>query len=343
MTGPFSKLPGIVVAGTTLLATAATATAADAPAVPAAQLFAAGSISGPANDWTPAFSPDGKSLYFTRSGPSWGFILESHQTMDGGWSEPVLASFSGEYPDSSPAMAPDGSYMVFQSQRPATAALAAEQRAKHMPLKASALWKVSRQGDGWGTPERLPDTVNITGNMWKPSVAADGDLYFISKADGEKNLHLYRSRHAGGSYLQAEPLPFSDGSTLDVDPAIAADGSYLVFSSKGRAPFKDDREHLFIVFRDGSGWGAVTPLCDSGPGNGSQTLDDDANLGPDQRTLYFASDRSLPMHLPQSRAEAAQALKDMQGWNNGNANVWSMTLGPWLDAAKAKQPMPACS
>ena len=315
--------------------------AAEAPVAPPAELFAPGTVSGPANDWAPAFSPDGKTVYFGRSGASWGFILESHLT-DQGWSEPVIAPFSGEYPDSSPAMAPDGSYIVFQSQRPATAALTAEQRANHSPLKASALWKVARAGGGWGTPERLPDSVNINGNMWKPSVAADGDLYFITKAAGEKNLHLYRSRYQDGGYLQAEPLPFGDGSTLDVDPAVAADGSYLVFSSKGRAPFKDDHEHLFLVFRAGAGWGRLIPVCDSGPGNSSQTLDDDAMLAPDQRTLYFASDRSVAMHLPKSRAEAEQAVRDMQGWNNGNANVWSMPLGPWLDAAKAGQPAPAC-
>ncbi|HEV2112382.1 MAG TPA: hypothetical protein VGT99_13570, partial [Gammaproteobacteria bacterium] len=299
-------------------------------------------ISGPANDWTPAFAPDGKTLYFTRSGVSWGFILESHQT-GSGWSEPVIAPFSGEYPDSSPAMAPDGTYLVFQSQRPATAALAAEQRRKHTPLKVSTLWRVARRGAGWDAAERLPDTVNISGNMWKPSVAADGDLYFISKADSEKNLHLYRSRYQGGRYLQAEPLPFSDGSMLDVDPAVAADSSYLIFSSKGRVPFKDEREHLFIVFREGDAWGKVTPMCDAGPGNGTQTLDDDAVVGPDQRTLYFSSDRNLPMHLPHDRAEAERAVKGMQGWNNGNANVWSMSLAPWLDAAKSKQAMPVCS
>ena len=71
---------------------------ADTPSGDAPVIFAPGPISGPANDWTPTFSPDGKTLYFTRSGVSWGFILESHQT-DKGWSEPVIASFSGEYPD----------------------------------------------------------------------------------------------------------------------------------------------------------------------------------------------------------------------------------------------------
>ena len=99
-----------------LLAGLGTAMAADAPTGYTAQLFAPGVISTAANDWTPTFTPDGKTAYLWRSGLSWGFILESHQT-GAGWSEPVIAPFSGEYPDSSPVMAPDGSYMVFESQQ----------------------------------------------------------------------------------------------------------------------------------------------------------------------------------------------------------------------------------
>ena len=320
---------------------AACTTALAAESLPTPELFAPGVISGPANDWTPTFTPDSKTLFFTRSGTSIGFILESH--LDGGrWSEPVLASFSGEWPDSSPAMAPDGSYLVFESTRPATPALATEARAEHKRLHASALWRVDRKGTAWGEPVRLPDAVNITANMWKPSVARNGDLYFISKGDGEKNLHLYRSRYRDGKYQQAEPLSFSDGKTLDVDPAVPADGSYLVFSSSGRGPFKDDHEHLYIVFAEGSGWSTPAPICYTAPGNGGQTLDDDAVIGPDDVTLYFASDRPVPMNLPKDRAEAEQQVKDMQGWNNGNANVWSLSLAPWIQAAKAGKPTPAC-
>jgi hypothetical protein len=315
---------------------------ADPAADPGVQLFAPGVISGPANDGTPAFTPDGKTLFFTRSGPTWGFILESHQT-GGRWSEPVIAPFSGEWPDSSPAMAPDGSYMVFQSSRPPTAEAAAQQRATHSPLHVSALWKVQRQGSGWGPAVRLPDAVNIGPNVWKPSVAADGDVYFNYRPDGVKNFRLYRARYQDGNYRTAEPLSFSDGKSFDVDPAVAPDGSYLVFSSTGRPPYKDEHEHLFIVFAKGDGWSEVTPLCFTAPGEGNQTLDDDAALGPDGRTLYFMSDRWVPMHLPQNRAEAEQDVKDMQGWNNGNANVWSLSLSPWLDAARAGKPMPACA
>src|SRR6202046_1057140 len=88
-------------------------------APPTPQIFAPGVVSGPANDGSPAFSPDSNTIFFTRSTANWGVIVESHN-IQGDWSRPMLAPFSGEWPDSSPAMSPDGSYLVFESNRPAT-------------------------------------------------------------------------------------------------------------------------------------------------------------------------------------------------------------------------------
>ena len=68
---------------------------------PVPQIFSPGVISGPANDGSPTFSPDGNTLYFTRSTAGWGVILESHKS-HGEWSEPDVAPFSGEWSDSSP-------------------------------------------------------------------------------------------------------------------------------------------------------------------------------------------------------------------------------------------------
>src|ERR1700733_12003973 len=78
----------------------------------APELFSPGVISGPANDGSPTFAPDGNTLFFTRRTAAWSAIVESHRVA-GEWSQPQLASFSGEYSDSSPGMAPDGSYLVF--------------------------------------------------------------------------------------------------------------------------------------------------------------------------------------------------------------------------------------
>ncbi|HLZ86348.1 MAG TPA: hypothetical protein VKQ52_03860, partial [Puia sp.] len=82
------------------------------------EVFAPGVVSGPVNDAAPAFSPDGNTVYFHRSGPAMsGVILVSHRR-NGVWSTPEIASFSGRWQDIEPAMAPDGSYLIFASNRP---------------------------------------------------------------------------------------------------------------------------------------------------------------------------------------------------------------------------------
>jgi len=104
---------------------------------------------------------------------------------------------------------------------------------------------------------------------------------------------------------------FGDPATQDVDPAVAPDESFLVFGSMhpGR-----DHERLFIVFKEGAAWSAPT------------------DLGPDFRTLYFSTDRVTPVAYPRSRAQAEADHARIQSWDNGNQNIWSISLAPWLDA-----------
>ena len=171
-------------------------------------------VSGPANDGSPAFSPDGNTIFFTRSTANWGVIVESHH-VDGHWTQPTLAPFSGEWPDSSPAMLPDGSYLVFESNRPKSPLTSCPNEGEPIPGSVSNLWRVDRVGTGWTKPARLPDTVNLAGqSIWKPSIAADGTIYFVS-IDKKGGKRLYSSQHKDGAYQQAQPPSFSDGTTLD--------------------------------------------------------------------------------------------------------------------------------
>jgi Tol biopolymer transport system component len=308
-----------------LLVTQNSATALSAPEP---QIFAPGVISGPANDGSPTFSPDGNTIFFTRSSTHWTAILESKK-VNGQWSKPTLAPFSGEWPDSSPAMSPDGSYIVFQSTRPAIPLTERPKEGVPIPGIVSNLWRVDRVGPGWSKPTRLPDTVNIGHSIWKPSIAADGTIY-LTYIDEKGGKRLFFSKYVNGSYEAAQPVSFSDGTTMDVDPEIAPDGSFLVFCSAGRLP-GDSKDHLFIARREGSGWGAVMQIRYAGDEKPyGYSTDDEPRLGADHRTLYFSSDRVVPVHFPRTHEQAERDLERMDSWDNSNSNVWSIPLASWL-------------
>ena len=303
---------------------------------PAPEVFAPGVISGPANDGAPTFTPDGNTLYFARSGANWGFILESHK-FNGQWSEPQVASFSGQFSDSQPALSPDGKRLIFTSLRSmSTAGPNSSTVAPRMIIgNSGALWEVDRVGDHWSEPVRLPETVNLSPRVFKATIAGDGSLYFMAQTDDAKTWRLYRSQYRDSSYQKAEPLSFSDGNHTDVDPQIAADESFLIFSSAGRAKPDDAHEHLYIVFKDGISWGAITPLRYDGDYEKGPADDGEANLGPDRRTLYFTSSRTVHIHATRTKEEATEDFKRLNLWDNSNSNVWSISLASWLDKSKA--------
>jgi Tol biopolymer transport system component len=235
-----------------------------------------------------------------------------------------------------PAMAPDGSYLVFVSNRPHTAGgppLDGAFDGKAMPGKGAHLWRVERTPAGWGAPVPLPDTVNRSGSIYAPSISADGSLYFMEPGGARGKFQIYRAQRSGTGWLAPQPLPFNDERTSNVDPAVAADESFVVYGS-GRKPARG--MDLFIVARQGAGWRCPLHLGDTLNSAGS---DAEPRLSPDGRTLYFSSERLLPVSMPMQPGDAAQALQRL-AWDNGLYNIWQADLAPWIEAA-ARQP--SCS
>lgn len=161
-------------------------------------------------------------------------------------------------------------------------------------------------------------------------MSSDGTIYFVA-IDEKGRKRLFSSQYKNSKYEQAQPLPFSDGESSDVDPEIAPDGSFLVFCSAGRRK-GDSKDHLFIVRRRGADWGEVVAIRYAGDsGNGGPT-DDEPHLGPDHRTLYFSSDLAVPVTFPRSAEQARADLKRLETWDNSNSNVWFMPITSWLTA-----------
>ena len=224
--------------------------------------------------------------------------------------------------DAQPTFAPDGAALVFVSNRPL-----AEGDAKH---PGGNLWRVERHGQDWGEPVHLPAVVNRGASIWGPSVAADGSLYFMDRVDGKGPFKLWRAQAQAGTWEAPVLQSFGDATTQEVDPCVAPDESFIVFSAKH--PATEQHERLYIAFRGAAGWGTPIDLGDAVNGTGGSDSNE-ARLAPDGRTLYFTSDRQQPVHYPRTREQAAVDLARIAAWDNGNQNIWRVSLAPWLDAA----------
>jgi hypothetical protein len=294
----------------------------------APEIFAPGVVSGPANEDSAAFSPDGHTVFFDRISWPNAVILESHK-IGHAWSEPKIAPFSGQWLDHDPAMAPDGSFLVFTSNRPDTpggkALDGVMANGKVLHAAGGHLWRVERKGDGWGEPVRLPDAVNTSTRTYAPSVAADGSVYFQRPGDDD-DFRLYRTQYRNGAYQAPELVALGDAAAHKLDPAVAPDESFIVFDADYAGKGKPDR--LYIAFREGTGWGAPVDLGDAV--NAGDPWG--AHLGPDGHTLYFSSHRAEKVSYPRTREQAEKDLARMQAWDNASENIWSVSLAPWLEA-----------
>ena len=292
------------------------------------EIFAPGVVSGPAHDSAPAFSPDGGELYFTRSSSSVSTIMVSRRLAQG-WAEPEIAPFSGEWLEMEPAFSPDGRFLVYASNRPdedGGAPIDGFFNGVARPGKGARLWRVDRLPTGWSRPRLLPPEVNDGHAVYAPSVARDGSLYFM-KPGADGRFQLYRAQAEAAGFKSAERLSFNEAGAASVDPAVAPDESFIVFSSN-RKPAHG--MNLFIAFRSGAGWGCAAPLGESVSSSGS---DAEARLSPDAKTLYFASDRTVGVAFPATKQQTAIALQRMRDWDNGNYNIWRISLAPWLQRA----------
>ncbi|HKV51628.1 MAG TPA: hypothetical protein VJO52_10540 [Gemmatimonadaceae bacterium] len=294
---------------------------------PEPKVFAPGVISGPANDLSPAFTPDGHTVLFTRANSSQSVILVSHLS-GGKWTKPMIASFSGTWRDLEATMAPDGSYLIFASNRPAAAggkAIDAYYNGAAQPGIGGNLWRVGRTPNGWGQPRRLPDVINSNGSIFSPSIAADGSLYFMKPVGEQARFHIFRAQFSRGTYETPVEVPISAGDSVgDYDPAVAPDESFIVFSS---ARMKANGTSLFIAFKKGDAWSTPTFMGDSVSPPHSNDIE--SRLGADHRTLYYSTTREVPItSLPGETPEKGLAM--MEAWNNGLANIWEVTLDSWV-------------
>ena len=293
----------------------------DRAVVPAAEelrptLFGEGVFTTGAYDFFVALTPDQQTAYFGRATADFGTwtILETRRT-GGRWSAPKMAPFSGRWSDADPHLTQDGKRLFFISNRPDSGDTA---------RPSCDLWVVESNGDVWGAPRRLGPEVNGDATEWSPSIAANGNLYFGTTREGGKGRDdIWMSRFEDGRYTA--PVNLGDSintKTGEVEPWIAPDESYLVFSAGGRADGKGGLD-LYIAFRRDGRWSSARPL---GHGINSAAFDFNPSVSPDGRTFFFTSARSR-LGDPPARARTAEELMRVLGEpGNGLGDIYSIPI-----------------
>ena len=287
------------------------------------ELFAPGVISTPDDDLNAAFTPDQRTVYFTKSSPQnrIGVIFVSH-LRGARWTSPEVAPFSGRYSDYDPFVTPDGAHIFFISNRPKP------DSASTKPQRTFDIWVVDKTADGWSAARSAGSRVNTDAQEFYPTVSASGTLYFSSSRPGGKGAgDIYRSRFVDGHFTEPESLGDSINSPQhDGDPFIAPDESYIIFASYGRP---DDLGRgsaagdLYISENVGGVWTKARHLD---AGINSAAWDYCPIVSPDGKYFYFSSYRGFADTLPLPAQSARSLAQQMHGIKNGLGNVYRVPL-----------------
>jgi Tol biopolymer transport system component len=276
-------------------------------------LFGPGVISDQDSEANASFTPDGNTVYFSKHNPGWSHItiVESHRLGDG-WSEPEVTPFSGFWKDTDPHVSPDGTKLFFASTRPTDGS--------NTPRTDYDLWYVERAADGgWGEPKHIDGPVNSDASEAYPSVTKDGTLYFESARSGHGAI--YRSQLVNGGYGAPQLLPFCDKGN-DVNPTVASDDSFIIFFSADRGGLGG--ADLFVSFhRNDGSWS--TPKNLGAPIN-SKFFESAPGLSPDNRTLYFASDRMDGPPTRTHRVNYRELEGELHAIQNGLSKIYEVDI-----------------
>lgn len=161
---------------------------------------------------------------------------------------------SGLWPDYEPALTTDGAVVVFNSKRPWPDG--------RVPAR-NDLWLAERGPAGFGTARPVAGVNTFELEESYPTLTRDRRLIFVrgpARPDTD-DYDLWETRlRADGSAAVPVRLSLSTEAG-EGDPWVHPDGEYLIFTRWDPVAGWDRTCDLWIVFRDGEGWGsAAVPL-----------------------------------------------------------------------------------
>ena len=279
-------------------------------------LFGEGIVSTGDFDSHPAFTPDGKTLYFVRSTPNfnlWTILVTHFQKQR--WTTPEVAPFSGQYSDADPFITADGSKLYFISNRPVP----------DKPKPDLDIWMIEKTATGWTEPKNMGAPVNSSGNEWYPTVAATGTIYFGSDREGGKGrTDIYRSRLVNGNYTQAENLGEVINTQFnEFEPLIASDESFLIFMGGGRADGHGGFD-LYISYNRNGTWTKPRNLGDLINSSGNEYS---PTISPDGKYFFWTSTKGFADNTLEKRLNYRQLTDKLHSPGNGLGDIYQIDIG----------------
>ncbi|HEY5885892.1 MAG TPA: hypothetical protein VIT88_14475 [Pyrinomonadaceae bacterium] len=266
-------------------------------------------------DSHPAFTPDGKTLYFVRSTPNFNLwtILVSHFER-GKWTIPETAPFSGQYSDADPFITSDGSKLYFISNRPVAG--------KSKP--DLDIWVMEKTVAGWSEPKNVGAPINSPGSEWYPTVATNGTIYFGSDREGGKGrTDIYRSQLINGKYTEAENLgDLINTQFNEFEPLIAPDESLLIFMAGGRSDSRGGLD-LFISYHRNGVWTKPANLGDKINSSGNEYS---PTLSPDGKYFFWTSTRGFADKPLDRRLNFQQLTNKLRSPRNGLGDIYQIDI-----------------
>ncbi len=215
-----------------------------------------------------AFSPDGRECFFTTSAPAYvpsRIFMTRYEK--GAWTAPVPAPFAQDFENAGePWFTPDGKQLIFTAMTKGSGT-------------GADFWQVERRDQGWSAPVRLPYPLSSEAHDFCYSRLPDGTVWFLSDRSGAHQVH----RAKGSRQVELLPPPVLNVGAYEGDPAVPADGRFLVFYS-GRAG-GHGMVDLYVSFPEGKrGWTVPVNL---GPDFNTAVEEFGATLTPDGKYLFF--------------------------------------------------------
>lgn len=281
-------------------------------------MLAEGFISTPINERDFALSSDGKEMYYTISTPRSDFqtIVVSRQISPGQWTSPEVVSFAGQYSDLEPTFSADGNTLYFASNRPLTGT----------EPKDFDIWKVSRDGKGWGTPINVGSPVNTEFDEFYPSLTKTGHLYFTAsyKGQGSGREDIYKAEWKDGNYQPPVALDSAINSRVDEFNAfVSPEEDYILFTSYGRQGDAGGGD-LYISVKDRNQWQPARAIKELN----TRFLEYCPYVSRDGKILFLTSNRYQATKLFSKTKATYQAIEDL--WNqplNTQGNIYWVDFG----------------